>query len=126
MTIQELYDYAKKNNMQNAEVAEIELNDTVFGADYNEALIHQVVVAQDANLRQGTKSAVTRREVRGHAKKPGKQKHTGHARQGSKTHCFGFCTFTKTCTKRSCHFGQICFTASKNQRGSKILRCIQV
>ena len=69
--------------MQNAEVAEIELNDTVFGADYNEALIHQVVVAQDANLRQGTKSALTRSEVRGHAKKPWKQKHTGHARQGS-------------------------------------------
>ena len=74
---------AKVYNMQNAEVAEIELNDTVFGADYNEALIHQVVVAQDANLRQGTKSALTRSEVRGHAKKPWKQKHTGHARQGS-------------------------------------------
>ena len=74
---------AKVYNMQNAEVAEIELNDSVFGADYNEALIHQVVVAQDANLRQGTKSALTRSEVRGHAKKPWKQKHTGHARQGS-------------------------------------------
>ena len=74
---------AKVFNMQNAEVAEIELNETVFGAEYNEALIHQVVVAQDANLRQGTKSALTRSEVRGHAKKPWKQKHTGHARQGS-------------------------------------------
>ena len=74
---------AKVYNMQNAEVAEIELNETVFGAEYNEALIHQVVVAQDANLRQGTKSALTRSEVRGHAKKPWKQKHTGHARQGS-------------------------------------------
>ena len=74
---------AKVFNMQNAEVAEIELNETVFGAEYNEALIHQVVVAQDANLRQGTKSTLTRSEVRGHAKKPWKQKHTGHARQGS-------------------------------------------
>ena len=74
---------AKVYNMQNAEVAEIELNETVFGAEYNEALIHQVVVAQDANLRQGTKSTLTRSEVRGHAKKPWKQKHTGHARQGS-------------------------------------------
>ena len=74
---------AKVFNMQNAEVAEIELNETVFGAQYNEALIHQVVVAQDANLRQGTKSTLTRSEVRGHAKKPWKQKHTGHARQGS-------------------------------------------
>ena len=69
--------------MQNAEVKEVELNDLVFGAEYNEALIHEVVVAQDANLRQGTKSALTRSEVRGHAKKPWKQKHTGHARQGS-------------------------------------------
>lgn len=74
---------AKVYNMQNNEVAEIELNDAVFGAEYNEALIHQVVVAQDANLRQGTKSTLTRSEVRGHAKKPWKQKHTGHARQGS-------------------------------------------
>ena len=69
--------------MQNAEVQEVELNDAVFAAEYNEALIHEVIVAQDANLRQGTKSALTRSEVRGHAKKPWKQKHTGHARQGS-------------------------------------------
>ncbi len=74
---------AKVFNMQNAEVSEVELNETVFGAEYNEALIHEVIVAQDANLRQGTKSALTRSEVRGHAKKPWKQKHTGHARQGS-------------------------------------------
>lgn len=74
---------AKVYNMQNAEVAEIEINDLVFGADYNEALIHEVVVAQDANKRQGTKSTLTRSEVRGHAKKPWNQKHTGHARQGS-------------------------------------------
>ncbi len=74
---------AKVFNMQNAEVQEIELNDSVFAAEYNEALIHEVIVAQDANLRQGTKSALTRSEVRGHAKKPWKQKHTGHARQGS-------------------------------------------
>ena len=74
---------AKVYNMQNAEVAEVELNDTVFGAEYNEALIHEVIVAQDANLRQGTKSTLTRSEVRGHAKKPWKQNHPGHARQGS-------------------------------------------
>ena len=70
-------------NMQNTEVSEVELNEAVFGAEYNEALIHEVIVAQDANLRQGTKSTLTRSEVRGHAKKPWKQKHTGHARQGS-------------------------------------------
>ena len=74
---------AKVFNMQNAQVEEIELKDSVFAAEYNEALIHEVIVAQDANLRQGTKSALTRSEVRGHAKKPWKQKHTGHARQGS-------------------------------------------
>ncbi|MBQ9786391.1 MAG: 50S ribosomal protein L4 [Clostridia bacterium] len=74
---------AKVFNMQNAEVSELELNESVFGAEYNEALIHQVIVAQDANARQGTKSTLTRSEVRGHAKKPWKQKHTGHARQGS-------------------------------------------
>ncbi len=61
----------------------IKLNDSVFKAEYNEALIHQVVVAHLANLRQGTKSALTRTEVRGHAKKPWRQKGTGRARQGS-------------------------------------------
>ena len=74
---------AKVYNMQNAEVKSISLADEVFAVPYNEALIHEVIVAQDANLRQGTKSALTRSEVRGHAKKPWKQKHTGHARQGS-------------------------------------------
>ena len=51
--------------------------------EYNEALIHQVVVAYLANQRQGTKSTLTRSEVRGHAKKPWRQKGTGRARQGS-------------------------------------------
>ena len=74
---------AKVYNMQNAEVGSITLKDTVFGVEYNEPLIHEVVVAYNANQRQGTKSALTRSEVRGHAKKPWKQKHTGHARQGS-------------------------------------------
>ena len=74
---------AKVYNMQNEEVKQITLADDVFAVPYNEALIHEVIVAQDANLRQGTKSALTRSEVRGHAKKPWKQKHTGHARQGS-------------------------------------------
>ena len=59
------------------------LNDAVFGAEYNEALIHQVVKAYLANQRQGTKSALTRSEVRGHAKKPWRQKGTGRARHGS-------------------------------------------
>ena len=74
---------AKVFNMQNSEVGSITLKDSVFGVEYNEPLIHEAVVAYNANNRQGTKSALTRSEVRGHAKKPWKQKHTGHARQGS-------------------------------------------
>lgn len=72
-----LYDKTAK------EVGSIELSDEVFGKDYNEALIHQVIVAQLANRRQGTKSALTRAEVRGGGRKPWRQKGTGHARHGS-------------------------------------------
>ncbi len=72
-----IYDTSKK------EVGTLNLNDEIFAVPYNEALIHEVVVAQLANNRQGTKSALTRSEVRGHAKKPWKQKGTGRARQGS-------------------------------------------
>lgn len=61
----------------------MDLDDSVFGVEYNEPLIHQVVVAQMANARQGTKSALTRTEVRGGGKKPWRQKGTGNARQGS-------------------------------------------
>ena len=70
-------------NMAGQEVESIKVKDEVFKQEYNEALIHQVVVAYLANQRQGTKSTLTRSEVRGHAKKPWRQKHTGHARQGS-------------------------------------------
>ena len=70
-------------NIAGQECGTIRLNDSVFKQEYNEALIHQVVVAHLANLRQGTKSALTRTEVRGHAKKPWRQKGTGRARQGS-------------------------------------------
>ena len=59
------------------------MSDAVFGCEYNEALIHQVVVAQLANKRQGTMSALTRSEVRGGGAKPYRQKGTGRARQGS-------------------------------------------
>ncbi len=73
----------KLYNTSAAEVGSIELNDAVFGCDYNEALIHQAVVAYQANQRQGTKSALTRTEVRGGGIKPWRQKGTGRARQGS-------------------------------------------
>ena len=64
-------------------VGQTTLSDEVFGCEYNEALIHQVVVAYNNNQRQGTKSTLLRSEVRGHAKKPWRQKGTGRARQGS-------------------------------------------
>ena len=61
----------------------MELDDSVFGVEYNEAVIHQAVVAQMANARQGTKSTLTRTEVTGGGRKPWRQKGTGNARQGS-------------------------------------------
>ncbi len=70
-------------NILGEECGKVKLDDKVFGQEYNEALIHQVVVAYLANNRQGTKSTLTRSEVRGHAKKPWRQKGTGRARQGS-------------------------------------------
>ena len=70
-------------NILGEEVGTLKLSDEVFKQEYNEGLIHQVVVAYLANSRQGTKSTLTRSEVRGHAKKPWRQKHTGKARQGS-------------------------------------------
>lgn len=70
-------------NMKGAEVGQMELAAEIFGCEYNEALIHQAVVAQQANARQGTKSALTRAEVRGGGIKPWRQKGTGRARQGS-------------------------------------------
>ncbi|WBW97994.1 50S ribosomal protein L4 [Oceanirhabdus sp. W0125-5] len=64
-------------------VGEIELSDKVFGVEVNKDVMHQVVVAQLANKRQGTQSAKTRSEVRGGGRKPWRQKGTGNARQGS-------------------------------------------
>ena len=70
-------------NTKAAQVGTIELADSVFGCEYNEALIHQAVVTYQANQRQGTKSTLTRTEVRGGGIKPWRQKGTGRARQGS-------------------------------------------
>lgn len=70
-------------NMQGETVGTMELNDAVFGVEVNEHVVHEVVVAQLANKRQGTQSAKTRSEVSGGGKKPWRQKGTGHARQGS-------------------------------------------
>ena len=67
-------------NMNKEEVGNVELK---FDAEYKESLIHQVVVAMHNNERQGTKSTLTRSEVRGGGRKPWRQKGTGNARQGS-------------------------------------------
>lgn len=61
----------------------LSVNDDVFGCEFNESLIHQVVTAFLAGARSGTHSQKTRSEVRGGGKKPWKQKGTGRARAGS-------------------------------------------
>ena len=71
--------------MKKEAVDSIELNDLVFGAEYNEALIHQVVVAQHNNARQGTKSTLTRSEVNASKKKMYRQKGTGGARHDERS-----------------------------------------
>lgn len=77
MTSVKLYD------MKASEVGQLELSDALFNAEYNESVIHQAVVTRLANERQGTKSTLTRSEVRGGGAKPYRQKGTGRARQGS-------------------------------------------
>lgn len=73
----------KLYDMKAKEVGTLELSDALFNTEYNESVIHQAVVARLANERQGTKSTLTRSEVRGGGAKPWRQKGTGRARQGS-------------------------------------------
>ena len=73
----------KVYDIEGKEVETLELNDSVFGVEINEHLMHLAVVGQLANSRQGTQSAKTRSEVSGGGRKPWRQKGTGHARQGS-------------------------------------------
>jgi large subunit ribosomal protein L4 len=68
-----------------ASVGSVELHDDLFGAPVNEAVLHQVVIAQLAARRTGTHDTKTRGEVRGGGRKPYRQKGTGRARQGSRT-----------------------------------------
>ncbi len=70
-------------NMEGKEVGNMDLSDEVFGVQINENLVHQAVLKQLADNRQGTQKAKTRSEVSGGGRKPWKQKGTGHARQGS-------------------------------------------
>ena len=69
-------------NDQGQATARVDAPDTVFARDYNEALVHQVVVAYQANARQGTRAQLTRGEVKHSTKKPFRQKGTGSARAG--------------------------------------------
>ncbi|HOP62301.1 MAG TPA: 50S ribosomal protein L4 [Spirochaetota bacterium] len=64
-------------------VGQVELSDSVFGAEVNDVLIYEYIKAANANLRQGTHSAKERAEVRGGGAKPWKQKGTGRARAGT-------------------------------------------
>jgi large subunit ribosomal protein L4 len=70
-------------NLKTVSGAAIELSDVAFGREFNEALVHQVVVAYLAGGRQGSKAQKSRGEVSGGGKKPFKQKGTGRARAGS-------------------------------------------
>ena len=69
-------------NDQGQATSKVDAPDTVFARDYNEALVHQIVVAFQANARQGTRAQKDRGEVHHSTKKPFRQKGTGRARAG--------------------------------------------
>ncbi len=69
-------------NDQGQATSKVDAPDTVFARDYNEALVHQIVVAFQANARQGTRAQLDRGEVKHTTKKPFRQKGTGRARAG--------------------------------------------
>jgi large subunit ribosomal protein L4 len=77
MAVVDVFDIEKKK------VAEVDLNDSVFAAEVNEAIIYDVVKMQLASRRSGTASTKTRSDVRGGGKKPWRQKGTGRARSGT-------------------------------------------
>ena len=69
-------------NDQGQGASKLDVPETVFGREYNEDLVHQIVVAYRANGRQGTRAQKDREQVRHSTKKPFKQKGTGRARAG--------------------------------------------
>jgi large subunit ribosomal protein L4 len=77
MAVADVFDIEKKK------VSQVDLNDDVFGAEVNEAIIYDVVKMQLASRRSGTASTKTRSDVRGGGKKPWRQKGTGRARAGT-------------------------------------------
>lgn len=70
-------------NEQGQEAAKLQASDALFGREYNEALVHQVVVAYQANARSANRKQKDRSEVRHTTTKPWRQKGTGRARSGS-------------------------------------------
>lgn len=70
-------------NTSGEQVGEIELNDSVFGVPVHQSVLHDAVVAYQANQRQGTHDTKTRGEISGGGRKPWRQKGTGRARHGS-------------------------------------------
>ncbi len=66
-----------------ADGGSVEISDAAFGREFNEALVHQVVVAFMSGARQGSRAQKTRSEVRGGGRKPWRQKGTGRARAGT-------------------------------------------
>jgi large subunit ribosomal protein L4 len=77
MAVADVYNIKKKK------VAKVELNDAIFGAEVNEAIVYDVVKMQLASRRSGTASTKTRHDVSGGGKKPWRQKGTGRARAGT-------------------------------------------
>jgi large subunit ribosomal protein L4 len=77
MAVADVFDIEKKK------VAQVDLNDAVFGAEVNEAIIYDVVKMQLASRRSGTASTKTRSDISGGGKKPWRQKGTGRARAGT-------------------------------------------
>ncbi len=71
-------------NSTGTEIDKIQVNDAVFGIQPNEAVVHQALLRQLANARQGTADTKTRREVSGSSRKMYRQKHTGMARAGTR------------------------------------------
>ena len=69
-------------NEQGQAASKIDAPETVFGREYNEDLVHQIVVAYQANARQGTRAQKDREQVKHSTKKPFRQKGTGRARAG--------------------------------------------
>jgi large subunit ribosomal protein L4 len=70
-------------NIEGQEIGSLPLPDAIFGVAFNESLVHQAIVTEEANKRQGTAATKTRSEVRGGGRKPWRQKGTGRARQGT-------------------------------------------